>query len=266
MRKILLSLAILCISALGNAQALHTNSNNLDDLFQNDITTMSEFRERFNTAVEKDSNLDENDRLKRILSLFNRKVDTILEKQELVLSFSKQVIESGIPLEYADSSWYADVLCAIKYRGKPFDIHLILRTEHVKRDIYRWAFIGANGLREANIIHNNAAFGFIEPIDNELNFIDLDNRLQKDYKNAFGYKSSDTSVNQLSILLYLIQEKQLTIEFIDKVRYHFLSVPGYVFIVEPSGTPMNSGWLISELSSITKEGTKLYEKALFGNY
>lgn len=265
MKRFFLIIVCCIIWTLTDAQVLHTGTNNLDELFQNDITTMSEFRARFNAAIEISSNLSENERLKRILSLFNRNSEAILEKQDLVLSFSNQILKSGVPLEYGDSSWYADVLCAVKYKGAQFDIHLILKTEEVEKSIYRWAFIGANGLRETNIIHD-AAFGFIEPIDDELNFIDLDNRLQKDYTNAFGYKSFEASVNQLSILLYLIQEKELTIESMDKIRYHFLSIPGYVFIVEQSGTPMNSGWLISELSTITNEGKKLYEKVLFGNY
>ena len=243
------------------AQVFQTNNSHMDELFKVDVTTMSEFRERFNQSIESTGG----DNLPQLLSLFDRNSETILSKQDLVRSFADDVLKSRKMIAFSDTSWFAEALCVIKYQGKQHDIQLILKTEQVDGAIYRWAIVGANGLKEAGII-KDAEFGYIEPIDNELNFIDLDNRLQKDYKNAFGYQSADTSTNQLSILLYLIQEHLLTIEFFDKIRYHFLTVPGYVFIVEQSNTPMNSGWLISDISTITQDGKELYKKALCGNY
>lgn len=264
MKHIKITFLALFLGITSQAQVLHTADTSMEELFSADVSTMSEFRDRFNFATESKS-INDAGQMKEILSLFNRRSESILSKQSIVISFAEDVLQNKQKLTFADSLWYADVLCSIKYKGHTYDIHLIMKTEQVDNDLYRWSFCGVDGLREAGII-NNAEFGYIEPIDNELNFIDLDNRLQKDYRNAFGYKSSAVTINQLSVFLYLLQEHDLTIEFIDKIKYHFLVVPGYVFVVEQSGTPMNSGWLISDILTITNEGRDFYEKALCGDF
>lgn len=259
---------IVCVSILPvslTGQVVHTPNTEMEEWFKVDVTTMSEFRERFNQCVESEDALSIEQRIKGLLSLFNRTSKAICSKQDTVRTFVDYILEQKPKLSFSDSLWYAEALCAIKYKGKQHDIRLILRTEFVDEGIYRWAFCGVNGLREARIL-NNSAFGFIEPIDNDLNFLGMDGRLQKDYKNAFGYKSAESHISQLSIFLYLLQDHQITIEFVDKIRYHFLNISGYVFIVEHNTTAMNSGWLISDISVLSNYGKGLYQQALFGNY
>lgn len=257
-------LSILPVSLFG--QVVHTHNTIMEEWFKADVTTMSEFRERFNKCVSdgKDS-LSYEQRMKGLLSLFNRSSEAINEKQDTVRTFVEYVLEQKPNLSFSDSLWYAEVLCVIKHKGKQHDLRLVLRTEFVDQDIYRWAFCGVNGLHEAGILCDSA-FGFIEPLDNDLNFIGMDSRLQKDYKNAFGYQSADSQISQLSIFLYLLQDHQITIEFIDKIKYHFLNIPEYVFIVEHSTTVMNSGWLISDIIVLSNNGKGLYKQALFGIY
>ena len=264
MKQLGITIFLLLLCIVSQAQILHTADTRIEELFSADISTMSEFRERFNLAIETDSN-DETRRMKGILSLFNRHSQSILAKQDIVVAFAREVLQNKQQLAFSDSLWFADILCSVNYKEKLQDLHLILRTEHIEGDLFRWALCGISGLHDAGII-NNAEFGYIEPVDNELNFIDMTNRLQQDYKNAFGYKSSTVPINQLSIFLYLMQEHRLTLVSIDKIQYHFLSVPGYIFVVEQSGTPMNSGWLISDISNITIHGRNFYEKTLCGDF
>lgn len=258
-----LALVLFPISSFG--QIIHTPNMNMEEWFKADVTTMSEFRERFNRCVDFKDTISVEQRTRGVLTLFNRSSESVYTKQDTIKSFIEYVLNKKTYLSFSDSLWYAEVLCSVKYKGKQHDVRLILKTEFVDTDIYRWAICGVNGLREASIL-NNTSFGFIEPIDNDLNFIGMDSRLQKDYKNAFGYKSTDSKISQLSIFLFLLQEHQLSIEFVDKIKYHFLSIPGYVFIVEHSTAPMNSGWLINDISMLSDKGKVLYEKALFGNY
>lgn len=246
-------------------QIVHTSNTGMEEWFQTDVTTISEFIERFNNSVENKENLPAKQQTKGLLSLFNRSSDFILAKQDTVINFVDNMLREKRTLSFSDSSWYADVLSVIKYKGMQKDIRLILKTELVDKGIYRWAICGINGLTEAGVIIPTS-FGFIEPIDNELNFIGMDSRLQKDYQNAFGYKSADSKISQLSIFLYLLQDHQITIEFVDKIKYHFLNIPGYVLILEHNTTPMNSGWLISDISVLSDNEKEAYEKDLFGDY
>lgn len=238
---------------------------NMEEWFKTDVTTMSEFRERFNICTNDKDSLTKEQRMRSLLSLFNRSSETLYTKKDTILTFIDFVIDNKTNLSFSDSLWFAEALCVTKYKGKEHDIRIILKTELVDTVTYRWSICGVNGLRDAGVI-NDTAFGYIEPIDNDLNFIGMDSRLQKDYKNAFGYKSSDSAISQLSVFLYLLQEHQITIEFVNSIRYHFLNVPGYVVLIENSTKPMNSGWLISDISLLSDEGKDLYEKALFGNY
>lgn len=260
---ILFVLSLLPLFSYG--QVLHAPNMNMDEWFRTDVTTMSEFRDRFNICINDTDSLTKEQRMRGLLTLFNRSSETVYTKQDTIRSFINSVLDNKINLSFSDSLWFAEALCVTKYKGKEHDIRLILKTEFVDTDIYRWSICGVNGLRDAGVI-TDKAFGFIEPIDNDLNFIGMDSRLQKDYKNAFGYKSSNSAISQLSVFLYLLQEHQITIEYVNSIKYHFLSIPGYVFVVEHSTKPMNSGWLISDISLLSDEGRELYEKALFGNY
>lgn len=246
-------------------QNVHLANQDLDALFTSDVTTMSEFRERLNKCVDFKDSLPMDQRVRGLLALFNRSSGAVNAKQGIVKSFVEELLNNSHTIAFNDSEWYAEVICSIKYKGKQNNLQIILKPELLDTNIFRWAICGVSGLREAGIL-NKTALGYIDPIDNELNFLDMDSRLQKDYKNAFGYKASDAKISQLSIFLFLLQEHQITIEFVDKVKYHFLNVPKYVFIVEFNSTPMNSGWLISDISKLSDQGKKLYENTLFGNY
>lgn len=254
----------LFFTACASGQNIHMQDMDLGTLFQADVTTMFEFRERFNRAAEASDSIPSVQRMKGVLSLFNRYADSILNKQDLVLSFAERVLESRQIMAFTDSLWYADAVCDVKYKGANNKIRLLLRTVSDANGICRWTLCGANGLPDAGIIYPSEQ-GFIEPMDNELNFIDMVSRIRHNYINAFGYRSTDARISQLSILLYLLQEQLLTIEAISRIKYHFLSVPGYVFVVEHSTMPMNSGWLISDIAKITPDEIKMYEKKMFGD-
>ena len=46
----------------------------------------------------------------------------------------------------------------------------------------------------------------IDAVDNELRFPSLEERMATDFKNAFGYRSISSEIDQLSIFLFMLQE------------------------------------------------------------
>ena len=233
----------------------------MEDLFKIDVSTMSEFRSRFNAETEEYAS----NRERTLLSLFNRSSDVILKNEEIVRSFILKVITSGQKLSFSDSLWLADLECSVRYKNKSYPIRLILKTEEIDHElgIFRWAICGVNGLKDCGLI-NEHDMASINAIDNELSFLGLKDRLEDDLKNAFGYRSLSNEIDQLSIFLYMIQEGLWKIDSLGQLKYHFFSVPGYVFVVEHSNVARNSGWLISDIAEVTEEQNVAYEKDLLG--
>lgn len=233
----------------------------MEELFKLDVSTMSEFRSRFNAETEEYAS----DKERTLLSLFNRSSEVILNNEGLVKSFVHQVLSSNQKLAFTDSLWFAELECNVRYKNKAFPVRLFLRTEEIDPElgICRWALCGVNGLKECGLIYAHE-LASIDAIDNDLNFLGLESRLETDFKNAFGYRSVSNEIDQLSILLFMFQEGLWKVESLGKLKYHFLSVPGYVFVVEHSTKARNSGWLISDIAEVTEDQSTAYEKNILG--
>lgn len=260
MKKVFVFACLALVSALCYGQVLQS-SENMEELFKLDVSTMSEFRSRFNAETQEYAS----NRERALLSLFNRSSEVILKNEDVVKAFVQQVISTGQKFAFTDSLWYAELTCSIRYKSQLFPIKLFLKTEETDPVVgyCRWALCGANGLQDCGLIRP-FEMADIDAVDNELRFPSLEERMATDFKNAFGYRSISSEIDQLSIFLFMLQEGLWKVESTGELKYHFLSVPGYVFVVEHSKKARNSGWLISDIAKITKEQSIAYEKILMG--
>ncbi len=234
----------------------------MEELFRLDVSTMSEFRSRFNADTKEYAS----NRERALLSLFNRSSEVILKNEDVVKAFVQQVISSGQKFAFTDSLWYAELTCSIRYKSQLYPIKLFLKTEETDpvTGYCRWALCGVSGLQDCGLIRP-IKMADIDAVDNELRFPSLEERLATDFKNAFGYRSISSEIDQLSIFLFMLQEGLWKVDSIGELKYHFLTVPGYVFVVEHSRKARNSGWLISDIAELKIDQRVEYEKSLLGH-
>lgn len=261
--KILLAVMTMSISVDSFSQRpIHiSQKQELEQLFSTDVSSLYEFFERFNNTA--DTTFQSRERMKNILSLFDRSSEAILSQESVVMDFSEEILSDRYQLSIESPFLLAEARVNAVYKKKDISFTLLLKMEKLYDEIYRWAICGADGLISAGII-NKAELRSVNPTDNELEFIDLPDRFQNDTKNAFGYRTLNYNVDQLSILLFLIQEKIISINYVENLKYTMLSIPGYMLTIEHRTNKGNSGWLITEISKITSEPNEIYDSIRFG--
>lgn len=244
-KKLLLSIIFFNYTS-GYAQIIIKDTY-LDIFASTYVKSIDEFMQRFN-ADELHPDLDttrvENVRLHSILTLFDLQQfqvrDSIVAKQ--LISFADTVCQKDVRLDF-ESGLYAEATCTFIFHDKELPINLVFVYEPVQNDIYRWALAGVNGLQENHIL-DTSRNGYINPTQHEVRFTELSTASA----NLTNYVSNHKSIDQMSYLLGMLESNQLKYVDCQKVRFHFLQVPGYIFIVdEVNRLSNNAGYLISSL-------------------
>lgn len=263
MRRILLSiLCICCLHVVCWAQMLP------DTLFQEEfkyrVKQLNEFMARFNGEEALDINVP--DSLKRnanLLFLFNHELfkanrDSMLQQSN---AFIQSVLENRTTLHFADEDWFAEVLCNCTYKGKEQQIILYLQPEKVEEFQYRWVIIGAKGnLFRLTPPKRNRGLEIL-PNNHEIAFMALPKIALLGSDNILNYAQRDYLPDPLSAFYALIYTGALKIDSTEKITYHFLEVPGYVFNVERiMRRGNNAGWLISRLMPMSEIDKPNYYK------
>jgi len=174
--------------------------------------------------------------------------------------FIRRVLESNILLNLHDSNIYAETHCRFLYGKREVDINVVLQYDEVKPDIYRWAIVGANGLLEAGLI-DTAYGGAISPVQNEVNFLELEQAFPHLYANT----PPGTKIEQLSSLMALLSTKTLRYQFCKGITYHCYAVPGFHFTInQKNRLTGNSGWLITSVTNISNTPKILIKNLILG--
>lgn len=255
----------LCISA----QTIFPDMTMEGD-FKAQVKSLEEFQARFNGTEKKpgtDMGNDSLTRVNNIISLFDFKMDKGgLSKEAFykkVNSFIDSVIITNTKFDMLSPLLFSECKCKFFYKGKEVRITLILQKEILEKNRYRWALAGVKGLSETNII-STAKIYSISPVEHEIYFIGLQDLFNENPTHAFGYKSKDASIDQLSVLLTLIQEKVIKFDLVEEQVFHYLGVPGFVFTIkERARAGGNSGWLINSFSLMTGKEKSYYIKQLY---
>lgn len=239
----------------------------LDERFECQVKSLDEFLARLNGDESYPGiNVDGHSRINNLAMLMDFQMPHKNESafKENCMKFFCAIETSSRPLKDTDSLFFAVTTCCIKHQGTKKDITLILQKEMDKQRRSRWTLVGANGLQRCGIIDTTKVRG-ISPVEHEIHFLEMLDVFKFHAKDAMALRKSNTHIDQLSVFLALLQTKQIEVLSVDKLTYHVLSIPGFVFTIdEYARTNYNSGWLISSFSEMDDERKNVYVQKLLG--
>lgn len=271
MKKLLLflvcNLVFMCVAC-----GQHITQTHLQDSLQNNffeqrlkfrVKQVDEFIARFNYEIDTEgkkvqNHLDMQARKKQVASLFDfeyiKKVDA--KQKQVIVNFINQVCGGDSSnqakfwlISLYDKDFYAKATCKVKYLGKDETLQLTLKIEQDAKKNIRWVIVAAKA-KFLEIAPTDTT-KFISPIAHELNFMQLSQITDKNSDNSANiaaYTAKNYEVEQLPIFLFLIKTKQLKIDFVQHLSFHFSQIPNYTFIVEhKERTTGNVGWLITDI-------------------
>lgn len=139
-----------------------------------------------------------------------------------------------------------------------------MKQEKLTNGFLRWSFVGVDSLFSTLKIDTEKKSA-ISPVENEINFMELEECINGDYRNILSYISDNRNIDQLSFMLGLIYSKQIKFIQCEQVIYHVFTIPGYYFQVsEISRKDTNAGWLISYLRKISETEKESFINTLLG--
>lgn len=235
------------------AQAVMPMPEAYENLLKGRVKQIDEFMARFNMTETWDGKkiTDRSDtvfRKKYLYTLFDyaKFRNSGGTFSDVATQFVEDVARQDCQLRYEDSTWAAEVTCSTKLG----QLKLILHTEKVRQGEYKWVVSNAYGDMFDVGIPSPSSKAFISPVEHEVGFVGLLS-MGKGRRNMAGLMDRHTySPDRLSMLAALMGNGLLPIMSINKVRFHFYSVPGYGFTVEmvEKKGEYNTGWLITKLN------------------
>lgn len=237
----------------------------LDGLTSAYVKSLDEFIQRFNAEEfhpDIDTENKDNLRTRSILTLFDWQMfqlqDSCFASQ--IISFADTVSKQVVRLDMEKEGLYAEACCLFSYKQQEIPINLVLIFENIRDDYYKWAVAGANGLMECKLL-DTVCIGYMNPVQHEVHFSELSSvcvALDK-------YISIDRTVDQLSFVMGMLKTGELKFETCNKVLFHFVQVPGFIFVVDKiNRSDYNSGYLISKLVRTDDLTKQSYIEQLLG--
>lgn len=245
MRQFLVVLIMIIGTTSVSAQVVYFDRQYDSLLFQQQVSTMDEFMDRFNG--EEQSKAESQDSLSRLRNLFHVCNRDALELQpERWYTFLSDLAKDSVHLLYTNSNWAAIATCIVDYEGVEDTIVLVLKMEQVKGSIYKWVIAQASGQLLSLVPIKKSPHFSISPVDNDVNFISLGDITEKNGQNILCYGSSNFRIDETSVFYALVACGKLKVKYVDELIYQF-DVPKYAFVVSYFNRDTdNSGWLISD--------------------
>lgn len=239
--------------------------NNLNNAY---VKSIDEFILRFNAERFHPGINPEEESDKRIQSLaslvdYQRFLIDDSAVASLLVSFFDSVCWNDILLNIESGDIYAEAQSVFEYKQQKIPINLVLKYENIRDDYYKWAIVGANGLTDFRLI-DTSCNGYINPIQHEMHFSELTSACESDLTR---FVSADRQIDQLFFLLGMIKTGQMNFVACNKVLFHFMQIPGFVFVVgKANRLSYNSGYLINTIIKIKENNKQRYIKQLLGLY
>ena len=267
-KQLLLLISYGIFPLLMNAQHIPDLSLTYD--YACEVKSLDEFRARFNGEESKPGiHNDENSRKANLLNLFDLNMDKDgLTKEQFtnkLNNFIDSVLINDCQFKISDSNLWAECVCRMKYNKQDLMLTLYLQSECYDKNRYRWAIAGVKGLEKAGIIAKDELYP-ISPVQHEVHFIGLQDMLNENPKQAFGYRKKGTQIDQLSAFLAWVYAGIVEFEIVEKQTFYYFDVPGYIFTINEIIRPgRNRGWLITSLEEASKEEKEIRIKRLIEN-
>lgn len=231
--------------------------------FTAQVKSIDEFICRFN-GIESNSEIPQDSvcRQNNIIALFNYGIDrgnmTEDEFRNLIFDFVGHTVESGVELKVTGGGMWVEANGSFNYEGKEYPMSVILQSELMKNGEERWAIAGIRGLTAADVIDTMKYYS-INPLEHELNFMSFDTTILSNPSKAFGYRSQNAKIDELSVFLSFVKAGKIRPGIINDFTVHFMDVPGFIFTINRFSRPgNNSGWLISSLKKTTEAEKQQY--------
>ena len=220
------------------------------------IGLVDEFFARFNGAkthpdfpITKDDFRKNNLMMLFDLAQFSSKDDS---KYKAASEMMNVVIEKGVQLYYADTTWTALAHCKGKLDGNLVDFDLYLTVEHRKEDMYKWVISGVDGKLFDVTPKNMAELIMLYPDDHETSFMSLQRMTTEQPQNVVRFLRRNFKYDAMSAFTYMIYSKRLSIEYVEHLEFVFTQVPGYIFnVCYFNRETLNAGWLIESFRKVS---------------
>lgn len=240
-------------------------------LFAWEVKQIDEFIERFNDSdgtLIKEYNKEYKPkepltREKLIKSLFNAaKKDWNYTE---ITSFIEQVTTGSPPLllDFNAENWYANVTCAVLWKGKPKTVQCKLKLLNLPDGSCKWVLSDvsakfllpkdANGkllpVEQPQLPRPNNELESLNPMSHTNDFMNID-MVSDDTKNLSNYiEASNHYSDMMSAFIRQILNKNLKITQTNSISYVFFQIDGWKIEIQQFNRPTkNSGWLISKLT------------------
>ena len=266
MKQIFILLSFLFLSFnLAEAQVT-VSKNSLDHAFARNVKSLDEFIARFNgDEFHPDVPDGSLKRITNILSLIDPaiKAPGKTPAKEYVTVFAEKSSDWGGRLSLLSDNVWADVNCTFAIDKKNLPLSILLKQEKKANGQIRWAIVGVSGLTEAGILEDR--YITISPADHELNFMSFGDLFNSNASLTPGLRSASKDIDQLSMFFGLSYTGKLKFKSVEKLRYHFLDIPGYIFTVEASNRPEDvGGWRIADIMMAGEFDKMDYINSLYG--
>lgn len=223
------------------------------------IKQLDEFIQRFNHKIDVyGREISVNHSITRPEYLFSLFDTYYLQKESKdgrteAKQFVSQITDNNRPqfLKFANENLFALAQCKVNYKGKEKPMQLLLKVELVANGAAKWVIydVKADFLQPPSRTNNISIY--IAPNSHETYFMGMRQGLQTNKDQVTDFAHKDFQPDALSIFLFEIANKNLKINFVNTVTYHFLQLEGWAFTVDFfNRADKNSGWLISKLTKL----------------
>ena len=238
----------------------------IKERFYFEVGQIEEFIERFNfdgkTKLLNYLNINEPDleinRIDLLYSLFDSYGPAF--DKPLARAFINYVNDSVNPkyLCFYDNDWYAEVSCIFEMNGHTGTGQLILKNQFKADSSSKWVISGVSS-EMLKFPDSKDSTVILSPVSHGTDFIALYNILQ-DGENIKNYIAKDFTLDTLTYFVSLANNNKIRLKQIYKVKYHFMQIPEWIFTVDYfNRKDLNSGWLISGLERMAREGKENYK-------
>ncbi|MEM7369736.1 MAG: hypothetical protein AAF587_14120 [Bacteroidota bacterium] len=223
------------------------------DAFNERNLSLSMFVDKFNEAKSDaiayaDSTIELTDGEMQLIGLFDlQKIqqDSTKLLQQKMLAFTHIVSRNQLFIKPYGQDLIAKAHFHADYLGEEVSITLFLQKVLKNGGLF-WTIIGVQDI-DFLLSDQRDSLAFVPPNSADAHFISLIQVLRNTHT-PVSLVGTDIQIDYFSIFLYAIQRKDLTLQYLEDMSFHFLDVDGWAFSVkECNRLTSNSGWLISEL-------------------
>lgn len=235
------------------------------------VKSIDEFIDRFNNSpdseVAKYWKKQRQTDIKREENLESITVPTIIANQlDIWGRFSKDVCQQKHKLDFYDSDWFVEITSFFTYKGQRVSIPLVLQSQGSEKSGSKWLIVSVVApflYSDCEDIPEAQKQTALSPVSHGINFINL-RQAFNDKQNLSNYFEKNEGDNMIAFKKNLLSG-DLKFEYAGEIKYHFLQIPDWTFVVQLMGATditkkQPEGLLISKLFPMSETEKNVYKQ------